>query len=460
MYKACTKQTINGSADNTNHNTIDSTDTIPVYRSALPDWDIAGKWVILRADLNIEFKTEAEATQNSNTENNIIDDFRLRALLPTIDLILQKQGNIILITHIGRPHGPTESLSTQRLIPWFKQHNYTIIYAASPADAYNMIHKHKNQTDFNNSKTLHHSTSQNNSNYSASPRIILLENIRFFPGEKNKDPLFAEKLARLGDFYINDGFGVMHRSDASVVQLPALFRADRCTFGLLVARELNELTPLIKNPQKPFVLIIGGAKIAEKITLIEHMLATADFILLCPALVFTFNKALNKPVGASLVDDTSIPLCLEIIGKARKKSVTIVYPRDYQVATESLEGPLSITTTDIIEKNKIGISVGPKTINAFKQIIQTAGTIFVNGLMGFTNKPATLSSAYALLDLLAKARGKTIVAGGDSVAAVYMHGVEHQIDYLSTGGGAALSYMSGQQLPGLEILLKKRAEAQ
>jgi phosphoglycerate kinase len=398
--------------------------TNTLHRSALRDWNIAGKRVILRADFNVPLNYDTHDTHKTT----IIDDFRLRSLLPTIDLILQKQGSIILITHMGRPKKPTPSLSTSLLVPWFKEHNYDIAYAATPAQV-GLLH---------------------------SP-IILLENTRFFPGEKNQDPLFAQELASLGNYYVNDGFGVMHRKDTSIAIVPLLFSPEKRTYGLLVEKELNMLTSLMKKPKKPFVLIVGGAKVAEKIALIEHMLPVIDSILLCPPLVFTFNKALGKPIGNSLVDTTALNLCTRIMHEAHAKNIPLLFPSDYRVTTTTLDGPLLTTETDSIQKNETGVSIGPKTATLFEHTIQSAGTIFFNGAMGFINKPETMRGMNALLEIIAQAQGTSIIAGGDSVAAVCKHGLKNHIDYLSTGGGSALAYMSGQQLPGLEAL-KKRAK--
>jgi len=395
-----------------NHNTHNTVNQLP-FRSALHHWDITHKRVIIRADLNIE-------------SNN---DFRLQALLPTLDFIRKKQGKIVLITHIGRPTHATPSLSTRRLIPFFQHYGYDVTYASTPAEA----------------RVTH-------------APILLLENIRFFPGEKTHDNAFTQSLAQLGQFYVNDGFGVLHRSDCSITQVPLLFAPEQRTFGLLVEKELNELTPLIKHPKKPFLLIIGGAKIKEKIPLIEHLLTVVNTIMLCPAIVFTFNKALNKSIGKSLIDRDSIDLCKRIVRHARSRQVTLLFPTDYQVAlvlpdSNDTYTRFTYTHDDEITLNETGISIGPKTIHAWSPYIQEAETIFFNGCMGFVNIPETLTSANALFDILATAPGKTIIAGGDSVAAVYKHNAQNNIDYLSTGGGSALAYLSGQTLPGLAVLL-------
>jgi len=422
------------------------------YQSDLPNWHLEGKTILLRADLNIPLNekipkqgNKSQITQSqpqpqkTQKKTNIEDDFRLSALRPTLDMILQKGGRIILITHIGRPTQPTPNLSTKNLIPWFTQHKYTIEFAATLEEAHKLIE-------------------------STTIPIILLENIRFFPGEKKNEPpatkkLFAKQLAELGDYYVNDAFGSLHRMDTSLVGVPQLFNIDHKTGGLLVERELNSLNSLFENPNRPVIFMLGGNKMKDKIALIEKIIDnTIDntiAILLCPALVFTFNKALNKKIGLSLVDTDSIKLCNHIIEKAQKKNISLVFPIDYQIASDSLEGPLSETKNDSIPDNAFGIAVGDKTIKLFSEYIQKAGTIFVNGSMGFMNKKETLKSMSQLLTIIASCPGTSIVAGGDTTALVYKNGLENQIDYLSTGGGATITYLISQQLPGLEALTQE-----
>lgn len=384
------------------------------YRSALPTWDITGSRVILRADLNVPL------SHHTPLDN----DIRLHGIKPTLDYILSKRARIILITHIGRPTHPTPELSTQQLLPWFISQGYDIAFAPTPAYAQHL-----------------------------SAPIILLENSRFFPGEKKHDPLFAQELAQLGDYYVNDAFGAMHRTDCSIIELPLLFAPERRTFGFLVEKELRELTSLQQHPKKPFLMIIGGAKVAEKIPLIAHMLNIVDTIALCPAIVFTFNKVKGMPVGNSLVDDQSISLSSHIMHKAHTKNVSILFPSDYQIATGSITGPLSYTPGTSLNDNEVGISIGPRTVESWSHIIEQAGTIFCNGLPGFSERSETLHSTRILLHKIATAPGKSVIAGGDSVAMVMQEGLASSIDYLSTGGGSAIEFLAEHTLPGLQIFI-------
>ncbi len=386
-----------------------------VATSKLKTWHLNNKIIFLRADLNVPLEN-----------GHIVDDFRLRMLRPTIDHIIKHGGSIILATHIGRPTERDATLSTHLLLPWFKKHGYDIGF----------------KTDLNKSQPKY--------------AITLLENLRFFHGEKKNNPEFAKKLAHLADYYVNDAFGVMHRNDTSITLVPKFFPPEKRSIGLLVEKELRMLNQLIENPIQPFVAILGGSKIADKILPIQGLLEKTSAILLCPAIVFSFLKSLDKTIGKSIVDENSLILCKKIIEHAKQKNVTLHFPVDYQVAQESFDGPLSMVDAENIQKNDLGISIGPKTQQMFKKTIKSANTLFFNGAIGFANRPETIDGMKALMQAMAQSDGLSIIAGGDSVAAVNNFSIADQIDHLSTGGGAALAVVSGKILPGLEILLTNK----
>ncbi len=397
----------------------------------LPEWNLTNARVLLRADLNVPLSKGA-----------IADDYRLRALVPTIQLIQQKGGTIILLTHLGRPKGADPKLSTRILIPWFAAHGITVTYAATPGDAAQILHE----------------TSLKNDSGLPAP-IILLENLRFFPGEKARDPHFAQTLAALGDYYVNDAFGTLHRTDTSITLVPALFAPEKRSIGLLVAKELAALERLRTQAQKPFIAIIGGGKVADKLPLIKGLLSKVDTILLCPAIVFTFLKAQGKEVGKSLIDQTQLAACIDIMAQAHEKKVTIDMPLDYQIAQDTITDPLSYVDAENFPVNGIGISIGPKTIAAYTTVLVQAKTIFFNAAMGFAIRQETMAGTEALLKAIAQATGFSIVGGGDSVAMAEKLGLEQKIGYLSTGGGATLAAISGNELPGLKAL-NNRTETQ
>lgn len=383
-------------------------------KSKLPHWNLAQKKIILRADLNVPLK-----------DGEIIDDFRLTQLKPTLDYILKNKGKIILLTHIGRPKNKEEELSTKQLIPWFKKNGYSVTFSPTIKDAL----KQSNET--------------NNSS------IILLENMRFFPEEQTGDNQFAKQLAQLGDYFVNDAFGALHRKDASVFVLPNYFATDKKSIGLLVQKELTTLNTLLKKQEQPFVAVIGGGKVADKIPLIESLLDSAQTIILGPAIVFSFLKAEGKNVGQSLVDPNSFNMCKKVLKQAQEKKVKIIMPIDFQVAHQSLYGPLSFTNT--IAQNEYGISIGPKSIALFSKELKQAKTIFFNGLIGLSDKKETLLGAQELFKQAVESKAKVIVAGGDSVAIARTVN-NHNTTYFSTGGGATLSYLTGKRLPALESL--------
>lgn len=390
--------------------------------SKLPEWNLTNKRVLLRADLNVPIK-----------HGKILDDTRLHALKPTLDLIAHKGGHCILLTHIGEPTAYDPELSTEHLIPWFKQHNYAIDFASTPAD----ISSKKNNAD---------------------ARITLLENLRFFPGEQEHDQVFAQELAQLGDFYVNDAFGTLHRTDTSITLVPLLFSPDTRTIGLLVEKELHTLNTLREHPDHPFVLILGGSKAATKIPLIESFIgqgskhAHANTVLLCPALAFTFAKAIGKPVGKSLVDDTVLNTSKKIMAQCQQHNVELILPIDYQISHAHNTHKFEIIDADNMPDDGIGISIGPKTVALFKKKMDTAKTIFFNGTPGFNDRPETLEGAKNLLRAITETSANTIICGGDSIAVAHMFGLLDTFTHVSTGGGATLTYLSGQPLPGLACL--------
>lgn len=383
----------------------------------LEQWDLAHQRVLLRADLNVPL-----------VDGTITNDYRLRALLPTIVTIQQRGGMCILATHIGRPQGEDPALSTSHLIPWFTSRGFTVDFVPDIAQVSQLTH--------------------------TSNTLILLENLRFYHGEKSADHAFAQSLKNLADYYVNDAFGVIHRTDTSITVLPHLFEPERRSVGLLIQREIAMLNKLLISAQRPFVLILGGGKAADKLPLLQRFLTIADTIILCPAIVFTFLKALGKPVGASLVDTTSLELCKHIYHQAHEQGIEIITPVDYLVATKNFQGPLSYVTTDSFPADGIGISFGPKTAALIEPRIANAGTLFCNGLMGSLKRPETLEGAAALYKEIAQSSAFTVIGGGDSVAAVQQLGYGDGISYLSTGGGATLAYLSGQELPGLQAFIQ------
>ncbi len=375
--------------------------------------DFAQQRVFLRADLNVPLHN-----------GTIISDFRLQSIVPTIDLIQKKGGKIILATHIDRPQKPTKELSTQVLVPWFLKQGYKISYIQDLETAHTQSFLNFNE-------------------------ILLLENLRFFPGEQENDSVFAKQLAALGDYYVNDAFGSIHRTDCSLYGVPKLFDPDKRMVGLLMIKELENADYLLHKAQKPFTLIVGGNKVADKLKLIEALASSIDHILLCPALAFSFLKAQGIEVGSSLVDDSSLSLCKELAAQFGHK---LILPVDYKAINNQNN---TLENIKIFTKRDYGICIGNETALIWDRIIQNSGTVFYNGLMGDLTKRDTLVGVQSVFNAMGQSSAYSIIGGGDSVAAAQLLHVNGSIDFMSTGGGSLIAYLANQKLPSLEILLSK-----
>ncbi len=387
--------------------------TIPI-KSHLPFMYLSQKRIFLRADLNVAL-----------VDGKVVEPFRLQAILPTINLILSKGGLILLATHIGRPVGIEPSLSTYALMPFFEQAGYTIAFAPSIEAAQKLI----------DSKAY---------------QIVLLENLRFWPQEYAPHLLFAHQLRKLTDIYVNDAFATLHRNNSSLTLLPTLFLPQERTIGLLVERELKALNYLTDKPEQPFLLIMGGGKVEDKLPCIEALLPKISKVLLCPAMVFTFLQALDKPVGRSLVAHKLIDLARKILIQAQEQNKDMLFPEDYLVAEKTFDGTLSTVSAEKFPADAVGIAIGPLTVERYKKEIAQAKTIFFNAAMVNMHKFNETSSALkSLLVAIAESNAYSVIGGGESVAAAKIFKVTDQISYCSTGGGATLALLSGQELPGL-----------
>ncbi len=391
-----------------------------ILESALKDWDLAEKRIFVRADLNIPLQN-----------GTIINDFRLQQTQKSIDYIIQQGGTVILASHLGRPVQPDDEHSLAHLLPWFKERGYAIQFAESLDKAYAFT------------QSMHPGS------------ILLLENLRFFPQEQSLDLCFAKSLARLADFYVDDAFGALHRYDTSITITPRFFNEKSRTVGFLVQRELSMLNTLLINPVRPFVLVLGGCKVHEKIALIENLLPLADEILLCPALSFSFMNAMGMFTGKSLIDPESELICRAILERAQKINIPILMPVDFLAADKTIHGPLTTIDAQSFTQESIGISIGPKTIDLYSHEISQAKTIFYNGLMGFQDRPETLHGTRAILQAMAFSKGYTVIGGGDTVGAAETFDFANKFSFISTGGGATMTYLSGQPLPGIEAIIQQ-----
>ena len=392
--------------------------------SDLVDLDVVGKRVFLRCDLNVPLK-----------DGVIKDDGRIKASLPTIQLLLAKGARIVIAAHLGRPKGeskPELSLApvAQRLSELLGQ-----------------------PVQFNA-----HVVGDVVSDAAASllpGEILLLENIRFSAAETSKDEaerqVLAKELAALADVYVGDGFGAVHRKHASVYDLPKLLPH---AAGLLVSAEVEVLKKLTLNPTRPYGVVLGGAKVSDKLGVIENLLNKVDVLAIGGGMVFTFLAAQGKEIGTSLVEAQMIDVVKEIIASAQSKGVTLVLPSDIMVAPAfAAESAPTLVDVDAIPANQMGLDIGPVSAAAFAHEIEKCATVFWNGPMGVFEFANFAAGTKTVATALTKVSGISVVGGGDSAAAVRALGfADSDFGYISTGGGASLEYLEGKELPGLQAL--------
>jgi phosphoglycerate kinase len=342
--------------------------------------------------------------------------------------LLKKGAKIILLTHFGRPIQQEEEFSTKQLIPWFEKKGYKIDFAANLEIAY--------------AKSLE-----------KDPQLLLVENLRFFTGEMNQDPIFAHQVAHLGDFYIMDAFGVIHREDTSITIAPLAFTPDKRSIGFLLEREIHELNHIVSSQEKPFVLILGGNKVADKLKFAQALFDRFDAVLLCPAIALNFLKSFHTEVGRSYIDKSSLPLWQDFKQEAEERNVEILAPLDYLVAKKDIHGKQSVIKADGFGKDDYALSIGPETAELYANIIKTAQIAVYSGLMGMLEIPESLRSTKEIFNAMAAASINAI-GGGDSTAAAQELGISSDQVYLSTGGGAMVAYLGNFNCPGLAAFLQ------
>ena len=379
-----------------------------------------GDRVLLRVDFNVPIK-----------DGKILDTRRIDATLPTIEYLLGKNVKLIIMAHLGRPAG----------IGYEKQYSLEPVFKNLSQHFPNKVFFCK---DILGNEPIVKIKEMGNSS------ILLLENLRFYMGEKYNDPEFARKLSFLGDYYINDAFGVVHRKHASVYGVPKLFKADKKAYGFLIEKELEFLQNKLEDPKRPYIIIIGGAKVNDKINLIKRMLPKADNIIIGGGMMFTFLGAQGYKIGKSLFEYDKIDIATEIMEKGKDK---IILPTDTLVV-DNIDNPNYVEVRDIdkIEHDDIGVDIGNNTIKQFTSIIKEAKTIVFNGPMGIFEEDRYAKGTKSIVDAIAESNALSIVGGGDSASSVKKFGVEDKISHISTGGGASLELLSGKELPGLKAL--------
>jgi len=386
--------------------------------------DFSGKNVLVRVDFNVPY----------DSNGKVADDTRIKMTLPTIDHIIDAGGIPILISHLGRPKGQRDLKYSLKPVAEHLSEKY----------AYK-VHFAEDCIGEETEKIVK----------SAIPgEIVLLENVRFYAEEEKNDLEFAKKLARLGDVYVNDAFGSAHRAHATTEALAKLF--DERYAGLLMKNELDYLGKALKTPVKPFVAVIGGAKISGKIDVITNLLDKCDTIIIGGGMIFTFYKALGYSIGKSILEEDKIELASNLIKQAKEKNVKLMLPLDVVVADKfENDANYRVVPAVKIEDNDIGMDIGPQTQTLYSTTIKDAKTIVWNGPMGVFEMPNFAKGTYAIAEALAKATeygAITIVGGGDSVAAINQMGFDKKVSHVSTGGGASLEFLEGKALPGVVAL--------
>ena len=388
--------------------------------------DVNGKRVFLRCDLNVPLK-----------EGVITDDGRIRASLPTIQFLLDKGAALVIAAHLGRPKG--EAKPELSLAPVAKRLGELL----------------GKEIKFQSSASVVDAQIKGLANSLKPGEILLLENIRYAAAETSKDEneraIFAKELAELADFYVGDGFGAVHRKHASVYDLPKLLPSAP---GKLVSAEVEVLRKLTENPARPYGVVLGGAKVSDKLAVIENLLGKVDVIAIGGGMLFTFLKAQGKEIGKSLCEDEMLDTVKGLIATADKNGVKLMLPTDIVVAPEfSADAKPTLVSADQIPSDQIGLDIGPASAQAFSDAIVGCKTLFWNGPMGVFEFPNFANGTKVIAEALTKVDGISVVGGGDSAAAVRKLGFkDEQFGYISTGGGASLEYLEGKELPGLKAL--------
>jgi phosphoglycerate kinase len=388
-------------------------------KQTMQQLDLAGKRVFCRVDFNVPME-----------DGKITDDTRIRAALPTIQHLVEKGAKVILASHMGRPKGEvTEELRLTVVGEHLSE----------------LLHKPVQKLDESIGESVEHAIAGMDQG-----DIVLLENVRFHKGEEKNDSALAEQFSKLADVFVNDAFGAAHRAHASTEGIAKYIPA---VSGLLMEKELDVLGKALSEPERPFTAIIGGAKVKDKIGVIDHLLDKVDNLLIGGGLSYTFSKAQGYDIGKSLVEEDKIDLAKSFIEKAKNKGVNLYLPMDVVVASEfSKDAETKVVNIDEIPSDWMGLDIGPKTTSQYADVIANSKLIIWNGPMGVFEMAPFAEGTKGVANAMAATQAYTVIGGGDSAAAVEKFDVADKMDHISTGGGASLEFMEGKDLPGVVAL--------
>lgn len=395
--------------------------------------NFAGKKALIRVDFNVPLDKQTL---------EITDDARIRAAIPTIKKILADGGSVILMSHLGRPLKKLKedgSIDVQKHTLQHVVKRTADLTGAPVSFAADCIGE----------------DARNKAAALKPGEILLLENLRFYKEEEKGDVAFAEKLSKYGDVYVNDAFGTAHRAHASTAVVAQFFPQAKC-FGYVMAKEVANAEKLMNNAERPFTAITGGAKVSDKLLILENLINTVDNLIIGGGMAYTFLKSMGYEIGSSLCEDDRLDLCRELMQKAKDKGVTLMLPADSVVADAfSNEANHKICSNKLIEKGWMGLDIGPEATAAYSEVISKSKTILWNGPMGvfeMSNYEKGTKGVAEAVVAATKTGAFSLIGGGDSAAAVAKFGFENEVSYVSTGGGALLEYFEGKELPGIKAI--------
>ncbi len=393
-------------------------------KKTIKDIQLNGKKVIVRCDFNVPMK-----------DGVITDDIRIKAALPTINYLIENEAKIILMSHMGRPKGEPKMEFTLKPVAerLEKLLGKEVVFISSP-------------------KIVDEKVIEAAENLEKG-QVMLLENVRFRKEETENDDDFSKELASLAEIFVQEAFGTAHRAHASTAGVAKYLPA---VSGFLIEKEVEFLGNAVENPQRPFVAIMGGAKVGDKIPVIENLLKKVDTLIIGGGMAYTFFKAMGLEIGTSILDEENIDLAKQLLEKAKELSVELLLPIDVVASKEfSNESEIAVFDRENIPADMMGLDIGPKTVKLFSDAIEKAKTVVWNGPVGVFEMSNFAGGTKAIAETLAKIEATTVIGGGDSAAAVEMFGLADKMTHISTGGGASLEFLEGKELPGIAVILEK-----